>query len=137
MPEDRDILGFAQMVGANEPDEGTAAYIQFRSMFPHSNYFFLKGKILIIKISRSARPFWGVGEKYLNFLDSFDYFLVLLTSNTEGWIFSKKEVKANIANDRWRLREKDRNYKINMPLPDQNSFFSSERFLRKVEEYDG
>ena len=136
MPKDRDILGFAQMVGAKGPEEGTESYMQFRSMFPRSNYFFLKGRILIVKISRSARPFWGVGEKYLDFLDSFDYFLVLLTSNTEGWIFSKKEVKANIAGDKWRLREQDRNYKINMPLPDQNSFFSSESFLKRVEKYD-
>ena len=49
---------------------------------------------------------------------------------------AKKEVKANIAGDKWRLREQDRNYKINMPLPDQNSFFSSESFLKRVEKYD-
>ena len=67
---------------------------------------------------------------------SFDYFLVLLTSNTEGWIFSKREVKANIASDKWRLGEKGGDYKINMPLPDQNSFFSPENFLRRVEKFD-
>ena len=68
MPED-DILRFTQMVGAKEPEEGTESYTQFRSIFRSRNYFFLKGKILIVKISRSARPFWGVGEKYLEFLD--------------------------------------------------------------------
>ena len=136
MPKDKDILAFAQKVGAKEPKKGTESYMKFRSIFRQSNYFFLKDKILIVKISRSARPFWGVGEKYLDFLDSFDYFLVLLTSNGEGWIFSKKEVKANIARDKWRLREKDRNYKINLPLPDQNSFFSPEHFLKRVERYD-
>ena len=93
MPKDRDIIRFAQMVGAKEPEEGTESYMQFRSMFPRSNYFFLKGKILIVKISRSVRPFWGVGENYLDSLDSFDYCLVLLTSDAEGWVFSKKEVK--------------------------------------------
>ena len=136
MPKGRDILEFAQMVGAKEPEEGTESYMKFRSIFRSRNYFFLKGKILILKISRSARPFWGVGEKYLDFLDSSDYFLVLLTSNTEGWIFSKKEVKANIAGDKWRLQEQDRNYKINMPLPERNSFFSPEHFLKNVEKYD-
>ena len=85
------------MVCAKQPEEGTESFVQFRLMFPRSNYFFLKGKILIVKISRSARPFWGVGEKYLDFLDSFDYFLVLLTSDTEGWIFSKKRSRPNIA----------------------------------------
>ena len=136
MPKDETIRGFAQMVGAKEPREGTEHYMQFRSIFRRSNYFFMNGKILIVKISRSDKPFWGVGAKYLDFLDSFDYFLVLLTSNTEGWIFSKKEVKANITSDRWRLREKDGNYKINMPLSQQNSFFSPEHFLKRVEKYD-
>ena len=136
MPKDLDILGFAQKVGAKEPEEGTEGYLQFRSIFRRSNYFFLNGKILIVKISRSDPPFWGVGEKYLDFLDGFDYFLVLLTSNREGWIFSKKEVKANISGDKWRLREKDRNYKINMPLPDQNFFFSPDHFLKRFERYD-
>ncbi len=127
MPKDKDILRFAQTVGAKEL-EGP--------LFPRPNYFFLKGKILIVKISRSVRPFWGVGEKYLNVLDSSDDFLVLLTLDAKGWVFSKKEVKANIAGDKWRLREKDSNYKINMPLPDQNSFFSPEHFLKRIEKYD-
>lgn len=136
MPKDEDILEFARKVGAEEPEEGTEFYRRYRATFPRQNYFFLAGKILIIKSSRSDPPFWGVGEKYLNFLDSLDYFLVLLTSNRGGWLFSKKEVKANIAGDKWRLRAKDRNYKINRPLPDRNSFFSPEHFLNRVETYD-
>lgn len=135
MTKDRDILRFAEMVGAKEPEAGTELYTPFRKMFPTSNYFFLESKILIIKISHSTRPFWGVSKKYLDFLDGFDYCLVLLTSDTEGWVFSKKEIKANIAADRWRLREKDNNYKINMSLPDQNSFFSPERFLKRIEKH--
>ena len=54
----------------------------------------------------------------------------MLTSDAEGWVFSKKEVKANIAGDKWRLREKDGNYKINTPLPDQNSFYRLCTWLR-------
>ena len=131
MPKGGEVLEFAQMVGAKEPEEGTEFYMKFRPR----NFFFLKGTILHVKISRSPRPFWGVGEESLDSLDSFDYFLVLLTSDTEGWLFSKKEVKANISRDKWRLG-KDGDYKINMPLPDQNFFFSPERFLKRVEQYD-
>ena len=131
MPKDKDILSFVQNVGAEEPEEGTELYRRYRATFPRSNYFFLAGKLLVINISRSDRPFWGVGEKYLNFLDSLDYFLVLLTSNREGWLFAKKDVKANIAGDKWRLRERDRNYKINMPLPDRNSFLLSRTFSQE------
>ena len=133
MPKDKDVLEFARKVGAEEPQEGTEFYMQFRSIFRRSNYFFLQDKILIVKISRSNPPFWGAREKYLRILDNFEYFLVLLTSDREGWIFSKKEVKANIAGDKWRLRQKDGEYKINMPLPDRNSFFSPEHFLKRVE----
>ena len=57
MPKDETVRGFAQMVGAKEPREGTEHYMQFRSMFRRSNYFFLNGKILIVKISRSDKPF--------------------------------------------------------------------------------
>lgn len=135
MRGDHDVLEFAEKVGAKEPDEGTELYTKFRSMFPRSNYFFLKDKVLIVKISRSHKPFWGVGKRYLDFLDPFGYFLVLLESSREGWVFSDAEVTRNIAGNRWRLRDSDQNYKINMPLPDRNSFSSPERFLRIVETY--
>ena len=107
----------------------------FRSIFRRSNYFFLNNKVLIIKISRKTKPFWGVGKKYLDLLDGrFEYFLVLLASSNEGWVFSETEVKRNIANDTWRLA-KDQNYKIYVPLPDRNSFSSPERFLQMVERH--
>ena len=94
----------------------------------------LSGKILIVKISRTNPPLFGVGQHFLEFLDPFDYLLVLLTSNSEGWIFSKQEVEVNIANDTWRLSGTD--YKINRhTLLDRNSFSSPGRFLKKTEEY--
>ena len=136
MTRDQDVLEFAQKVGAKEPENATEMYTLFRSIFRRSNYFFLKDKVLITKISRSNKPFWGVGKKYLDLLDGrFRYFLVLLVSSHEGWVFSDAEVKRNIAEDKWRLAEKDQNYKINTPLPDRNSFSSPELFLRKVERY--
>ena len=136
MTRDQDVLEFAQKVGAKEPENATEMYTLFRSIFRRSNYFFLKDKVLITKISRSNKPFWGVGKKYLDLLDGrFRYFLVLFVSSHEGWVFSDAEVKRNIAEDKWRLAEKDQNYKINTPLPDRNSFSSPELFLRKVERY--
>ena len=94
----------------------------------------LNGKILIVKISRTNPPFFGVGQQFLEFLDPFDYFLVLLTSNREGWIFSKQEIKLNIANNTWRLSKTD--YKINRhTLLDRNYFSSPDRFLKKTKEY--
>lgn len=132
MGVDKDIQQFATAVGAKEPKPGTQAYENFRAIFRRPNYFLLKGKFLIIKISRTPRPFWGVGKDFLDLLEDFEYYLVLLTSSKEGWVFSKAEVKASISSDRWRLREKDQNYKINPPLPDNNSFTSPQQFLNKL-----
>ena len=135
MPAGQEVLEFAQKAGAQVPREGTELYRMFRSIFRRSNYFFLNNKVLIIKISRKTKPFWGVGKKYLDLLDGrFEYFLVLLASSNEGWVFSETEVKRNIANDTWRLA-KDQNYKIYVPLPDRNSFSSPERFLQMVERH--
>ena len=126
MPEGQEVLEFAQKAGAKEPRKGTELYSIFRSIFRRSNYFFLKDKVLIIKISRTNKPFWGGGKKYLDLLDGrFEYFLVLLVSSNEGWVFSEAEVKLNIAGNRWRLRDRDQNYKIYIPLPDRNSLFFS------------
>ena len=96
-----------------------------------------KAKVLIVKISRSKKPFFGVDKSIIDSLDrnDIDYFLVLLTSNKEGWIFSKGEIKANIV-DKWQLRKTDNNYKINWhTLPDRNSLSSPDFFLKKTEEY--
>lgn len=135
MPAGQESPEFAQEVGARVPEEGTELYRMFRAIFHRSNYFFLNSKVLIIKISRKSKPFWGVGKKCLDLLDGrFEYFLVLLTSSNESWIFSETEVKRNIADDTWRLA-KDQDYKIYVPLPDRNSFSSPERFLQMVERY--
>ena len=63
MPKDQDVLEFAQKVGAKEPEKGTELYTIFRSIFPRSNYFFLKDKVLIIKISRSQQAVLGRGQE--------------------------------------------------------------------------
>jgi hypothetical protein len=86
----------------------------------------------MVKISRIEKPFWGIGKDFIDFLDNSDYFLVLLVSNREGWLFSKTEVNSNIKNKKWNLREADNNYKIHTPLPDRNSFYSPDNFLKKA-----
>ena len=56
-------------------------------IFKRENYFVLKnsgfGKFLIIKISRSEKPFWGVDKRILEVLNEVleNYYLILLESN--------------------------------------------------------
>ena len=60
-----EIKKFATAIGAKEPNPGDKNYKLFRQVFRRSNYFILDGKFAIIKISRTAKPFWGVGKAYL------------------------------------------------------------------------
>jgi len=138
---DREIREFTSAVGAIEPQRGDETYSTFRAIFRRSNYFILRGappkpnKFLIVKISRSKTPFWGIGKDFLDLLNKFEqihYFLVLLVSGKEGWVFSRQEVNANIRSEKWKLREADNNYKINWPLPDTNSFTSPDTFLKRI-----
>ena len=130
---DPDIGAFVDMVGATEPLPGDKLYSSFRRMFRRHNYFLLKGRLLIIKISRSKRPFWGLGKEFVDFVNELDnYGLVLLVSPREGWVFLKADVSANIRAQKWRLSESDNNYKINPPLPDRNAFAGKARFYEKL-----
>lgn len=128
----KEIEEFIQAVGAIAPQPGSEIYSKFKSIFKRSNYFILRNKFLMVKISRIEKPFWGIGKDFIDFLDNSDYFLVLLVSNREGWLFSKTEVNSNIKNKKWNLREADNNYKIHTPLPDRNSFYSPDNFLKKA-----
>jgi len=140
---DREILEFVSATGAIEPQPTDETYSSFRAIFRRSNYFILRSappkpnKFLIVKISRSKRPFWGIGKDFLEPLNKFEqinYFLVLLVSGKEGWVFSREEVNSNIRSQKWKLREADNNYKINRPLPDANSFTSPKTFLKRVSD---
>lgn len=106
---EKEINEFADAIGAKEPNPTEQSHIAFRALFPRHNYFLLNRKFIIIKISRSKRPFWGIGKKYIDFLNDFDYFLILLTSNNSGYVFSKQEVNARIKDNTWRLYVKDNN----------------------------
>jgi hypothetical protein len=126
-----EIQEFAQAIDARAPQPGSEHYATFKAMFKRSNYFLLGNKFIMIKISRSEKPFWGIGKPFIDLLNNFDFLLILLVSNREGWVFSKEEVNSNIKNKKWNFREADNNYKINWPLPDRNSFHSPDNFLKK------
>jgi hypothetical protein len=130
---ENEIKDFATSIGPTEPKPGDENYLKFRQLFKRSNYFLFNGMLAIIKISRSQKPFWGVGKDFIDFLNIIpNYYLILLVSHKEGWCFSKAEINNNIHNGTWRLREADGNYKINVPLPDKNSFISPNHLLKKI-----
>ena len=102
MATDTDIAKFVDAIGATEPLANDESYASFRRMFKRHNYFLLNGRFLIVKISWNQKLFWGVGKEVIDFLNDLnDYYLVLLVPGSEGWVFSKAEVNANIRNRRW------------------------------------
>ena len=132
MATDPDIAKFVKAIGAAEPLANNESYATFRRMFKRHNYFLLDGRFLIIKISRSKKPFWGVGKEFIDFLNGLDdYYLVLLVPGNEGWVFSKAEVNTNIRNLKWKPGH-DNDYKINPPLPDASTFAGPKTFRRKI-----
>lgn len=132
MATDPDIAKFVEAIGAVEPLSNDETYATFRQMFKRHNYFLLDGRFLIVKISRSKKPFWGVGKEFIDFLNSLDnYYLVLLVPGNEGWVFSKAEVNMNIRSLNWKPG-KDNDYKINLPLPDGNTFAGPKTFRKRL-----
>ncbi len=128
---EKEIQEFTTSIGATEPDSSSESYKKFRQLFKRQNYFVWNGTFLIVKISRSKKPFWGVGKEFIDFLNSLNnYYLVLLTSGNEGWAFNKNEINHFIEIKKWNLRETDNNYKINYPLPDKNSFMTRKKFFK-------
>ena len=138
---DKEIEGFTQSIGAFAPTPQHESYSIFQSLFGrHSNYFILYKKLLIIKISRNSRPFWGVRKRILEVGEILKdeeilkgYFLVLLNSEKVGWLCSEIQIEENIKKKKkWKLNEKDHNYKINAyTLRDIDRFSSIESFRKK------
>lgn len=117
-----EVKEFVEAVGAIIPPPNP--------IFRRQSYFALNGKFMIVKISRSKKPFWGLTKKYADLLNQLDqYYLVLLTSGKEGYFFTKTEINRNIDNGHWGLSNGQ--YKINSPLPDRNSFLSHSKFIEK------
>lgn len=123
---EKEISLFVEGIGAKE--------LSPRIPNSRQNYFVLNKIPLIVKISRLDKPFWGVGGNYIDFFNSRyqEYLLVLLISKCSGWFFRKKEINNFITTERWRLRITDNNYKIILPLPDNNRFYSESMFLSKI-----
>lgn len=133
MSADKDVMDFVKAIGASEPPPDSENYQKWKAIFKRSNYFILNKNFMIVKISRSDKPFWGVGKDIIDLLNLVEeYYLVLLISSREGWVFTKSEINANIKSKKWNLRHADNNYKINFPLPDKNSFFSPKNCLKKL-----
>jgi len=128
-----EIIQFANSIGANEPSEADEIYGLYRSLFRERNYFRHSSGFLVIKISRSEKPFWGLTKEIMKELNShFSYNLILLKSASRGWVFSKEETMRYIERRDWNLDSKGLQYKINMPLPDANMFFGPKGCLKKL-----
>ena len=129
-----EIIQFATSIGAGEPSETDEVYGLYRSLFRERNYFKHPSGFLVIKISRSPKPFWGLTREIMNTLNEhFSYNLILLKSASQGWVFSKQETVRNLQSRDWNLDSKGLQYKINMPLPDSNMFFGPKGCLKKLD----
>lgn len=129
---DREIEQFTKTIGATAPQSGDKIYAQFKTLFRRPNYFLMSGTFLIVKISRSSPPFWGVRKGIVELVNSLkNYYLVLLVSEREGWVFSKSDVNLKVNSGKWKPGH-DNEYKINLPLEDRFSFSSPRTFLTKL-----
>lgn len=128
-----EIIKFAAAIGATEPDESDEIYSLYRSLFREHNYFRHPSGFLVIKLSRSKKPFWGLTREIIQALNQyFDYRVILLTPTFQGWVFTKEETNSYIASRAWNLDSKGSQYKINVPLPDENVFMGPKTFLQKI-----
>ncbi len=131
-----EIQTFVIAIGAVEISD------EAKKFYNRPNYFRFPDTqtLLIIKISRTAKPFFGVDKLVIDDANQKcdKFYLVLLVSDKAGWIYSKSEVNSNIKNGFWNYREDDRNYKINnSDLDVRNSFSSNKQFLDKLNERGG
>jgi hypothetical protein len=134
-----EIKKFTESVGATPLRSKDIIYSD--KVFRRSNYFLLNGVCLIIKLSRIKSPFWGLGEQIINYLNSLkelnNYYLVLLTSEKAGWVFSKSQINNNIENGLWPTAVKEYGegfeYKIHSSaLKDEDSFSTYNQFFEKI-----
>jgi len=130
---EKEIIEFATAIGAIEPKEGDKHYDVVRRYFRERNYFKHEAGFLVIKISRSKKPFYGLTKEIIDFLNErLDYKVILLQASKQGWVFNKEEVNKNIKSKKWNLDSKGNQYKINMPLPDSNHFMGPKGCLKKL-----
>lgn len=111
-----------------------------KKFFKKRNYFKFPDNqtLLIVKISRSKKPFYGVRSNVIEFANKEyeNYFLILLTSDKVGWVFSKRKINLNIKANIWR-EAKDKNYKINYGTLLESHYFSScDNFFDRIDEQE-
>ena len=133
-----EVVEFAEAIGAKDLKEIFSSS-EFRGIFKRRNYFLIgTEQYLIIKVSRSKKPFWGIGKDFIELFNTLteksgNYFLVALVSNTSGWVLSKRELLSSIANESLSYAERGNQYKLNFHnLKDNQSFHSPKRFLKII-----
>ena len=103
--EGDEVLEFAQSIGAHDLKgllQSDPKYHRIQSLFRRRNYFALgKDTYLVIKISRSAKGFWGIGKQFVELFDTLTeekgtYYLIALDSSISGWVLSKSQLKRGI-----------------------------------------
>lgn len=62
---DKEVKEFIDGVGAVDIEPSDNAYSLFRTYFRKQNYFICNKGFLIVHLSRSKKPFWGLGRKFL------------------------------------------------------------------------
>lgn len=129
---DKEIERFTIAIGATAPQPDEKLHEAFRVLFKRPNYFLMSGAFLIVKLSRSSPPFWGVRKRIVELVNRLEnYHLILLISEREAWVFSKSEVNLKVNSGKWKLGHGNE-YKINPPLEDRFSFTSPNAFLTKL-----
>jgi hypothetical protein len=134
-----EVLEFSESIGAVDMSKVLKETFGASRLFKRRNYFVLNGdRFFIIKISRTERPFWGLGKRFIDFFNDLTkengiFYFVALVSNKSGWVFSKNEVNSYIEDKSWSFSVKTREYKINdYNLKDNNNFTSINTFLEKI-----
>jgi len=112
---------------------------ELRKFFVRDNYFIFPEteKLLIIKISRIAKPFFGVDKRVIKYANENldDFYLILLSSEESGWVYSKEDINKALKNNRWSYSPNDFNYKIDTNTIDDRYWFNSlPEFYRRLKE---
>lgn len=138
--EGDEVIEFAEGIGAVDLRDHLDT--EYKGLFTRRNYFLMEADThLIVKISRTAKPWWGVGKKEVDALDRLTkhagtYYLVTLDSSTTGWIFTKSRLTDLIhgrGSNVLSYSKDDRVYKVNnYNLSPAGRFTSLDSFLKRV-----
>jgi hypothetical protein len=97
---------------------------KFRSIFTY------QGSLMIIKISRTPKPFWGIPGSLLDALlelNPENLYCVFLINENEGWLYKKEDIQRMVRSKLWN-KGGDGEYKINPPHEDRLQFSTIQKF---------